>query len=75
MKILSRKYQKLKNWLLPLGAILVLLLLASCSHAGSANSFCLIANPIYVGGGDSLTEETAKEILEHNKVGHALCGW
>lgn len=75
MKVPSRKLQKLKTWLpIPVG-ILILLLLASCSHAGNENSFCLIANPILVGDGDELTPETAREILEHNRIGHAVCGW
>ena len=37
--------------------------------------FCATAKPIYIGKADSFTDETAKEILEHNLTGKNLCGW
>jgi len=36
---------------------------------------CDWTKPIYVSKGDVLTNETADEILAHNKMGAAKCGW
>ncbi|KEP94111.1 hypothetical protein GJ36_05000 [Pasteurella multocida] len=37
--------------------------------------FCDIAEPILISGNDTLTDETAREILKHNLVGRRLCRW
>jgi len=36
---------------------------------------CDWTKPIYVSKGDVLTNETADEILAHNKMGAVKCGW
>lgn len=39
------------------------------------HEFCLVSSPILISKQDKLSDTTAKEILEHNKTGAALCGW
>lgn len=36
-------------------------------------SFCDVAEPIYYSKND--TDETKKQVREHNAVGVAICGW
>jgi hypothetical protein len=36
-------------------------------------SFCYIAKPIYVSKNEVLTDETAKQILAHDKAGARIC--
>jgi len=36
---------------------------------------CQWAQPVYVHPGDTLSDATADEILEHNKTGAKRCGW
>ena len=59
--------------------MLVLLPLAACQTnfkgievLGHA-AFCDVAEPIYYSKDD--TEETKKQVKEHNAVGKAICGW
>lgn len=55
---------------------------ASCANLGTAtqsaiqisDTGCKWARPIYVGSGDKLTDETARQILAHNKAWAAACG-
>jgi hypothetical protein len=51
------------------------LLLSACATGGRETDFCIIAQPVLVSKTDTLTEETARQILAHNEVGRALCGW
>jgi hypothetical protein len=62
---------------------LTVALLTSLSATGCATNdpamlrpaFCDHAYPIYISRNDSLTDTTAREILEHNKTGQILCDW
>lgn len=57
---------------------LVTLSLAACETAGPGNSaqaFCSIAQPIYLGKADKLTDQTARAIIGQNEIGARLCGW
>ena len=53
-------------------ACLLLSAVASCS-GGPVNSFCDIDRPVYIGEGDTLTDETVRQILTHNEVWAKLC--
>lgn len=37
--------------------------------------FCTTAQPIYISETDELSEQTARQILRHNRIGRSLCGW
>lgn len=61
-----------------------ILTLAACAHdvppqviekTRTVDTGCEWTKPIYVSKSDVLTDETAKEILAHNKAGAARCGW
>ena len=41
----------------------------------TVQSECDWADPIRPSVQDVLTEETARQILEHNRQGEAICGW
>ena len=65
-----------------LPALLTALCLTSCALNGAASpepgaeTFCQIAEPILIDAiNDKLTPETARNILEHNKIGRKLCKW
>lgn len=58
------------------------LLISSSAMTGCATeplvampSFCAVAKPIYIGRDDALTDQTARQLLEHNLTGKALCDW
>ena len=52
------------------------ILLASCAGNGPVTSDpCGPWRAIYVAKDDSLTTETARALLAHNRTGAALCGW
>ena len=60
------------------------LTLAACAHDAppqviekvrTVDTGCEWTKPIYVSKADVLTDETAKDILAHNKAGAARCGW
>jgi hypothetical protein len=53
--------------------IAAMILLASCAATGAAG--CEAWRPILVHDNDSLTPETARAILAHNRAGRRLCGW
>lgn len=58
----------------PLLAILTLL--TACASAGPAtDSFCAVSSPIMVSKSDVLTNDTARQILAHNRFGEQKCGW
>ena len=49
---------------------------ASCASGSETDvPFCDWAFPIYVSKDDKFTGNTAREILEYNDHGAALCGW
>lgn len=52
----------------------LILPLASCATIGHSDG-CDWDRAIYVSPKDSLTDPTAKQILEHNKTGAKVCGW
>lgn len=54
---------------------MTVMLCAGCATNGVENSYCSIAKPIYITQGDELTDDTAREILDHDEVGAKLCGW
>lgn len=37
--------------------------------------YCALARPIYIGEEDTLSDETARQILAHNLLGERLCKW
>lgn len=51
--------------------VIILLLLAGCSHNTHVNDFCLIYEPIYISDYD--TDETVYQVLETNKIFEDLC--
>ena len=57
------------------GALLVSLLLMSGCATGPVTNFCQMAEPILISRQDVLTDGTARQILAHNEVGRATCGW
>jgi len=61
-----------------LTSFLLALALSGCSSLGAetqTRDFCRLAKPIYVGKPDYFTDQTARQILGHNELGHSLCGW
>jgi hypothetical protein len=59
------------------GAVLLasLILASGCANRGPVTNFCQIAEPILISRQDVLTDGTARQILAHNEVGKAVCGW
>lgn len=49
-------------------------LLSSCIKSGEDN-YCALARPIYTQCADALTDETARQIFDHDSVGGDKCGW
>lgn len=43
--------------------------------AASAPEFCTTAMPIYINDKDVISDDTARQILQHNKTGRKLCKW
>ena len=55
---------------------LMLLSLSGCGGSGhEADSFCLVAKPIYFSTSDLLSDRTERAIIAHNEKGAALCQW
>ncbi len=54
-------------------SVLILASVTACGNSTATDSFCLIAEPIY--GSKQDTEETRRQIDEHNAVGVKLCEW
>lgn len=54
---------------------LMLLNLSGCAANGSADSFCLVAKPIYFAPADRMSERTERAIIVHNEKGASICGW
>ena len=53
-----------------------LTLLAACAtNSAVPTDPCGPFRPIYVGKADVLTEQTARDLLAHNRTGRELCGW
>lgn len=56
--------------------LLMAMLLNACAINGRVtDSFCTVGRPIYISKQDTLTDGTARQILDHNEVGKVLCGW
>lgn len=61
---------RIKTWLL------ILPLFNSACASGQENSdFCKLTRPIYLSKKDSVSDETARQILEFDDTGRILCGW
>ena len=52
---------------------LTVLLLASCKNAGPGIDACVWSDPIIVSRQDVLTDDTARQILAHNRKVRAFC--
>ena len=52
-----------------------LTLLASCASNGAGIDPCGPWRPILISRADTLTEDTARQILAHNEAGARLCHW
>jgi len=50
-------------------------LLSSCGQngQGTIDNYCLLAEPIYIGDEDILTNQTAGDILQHNELWSVTC--
>jgi hypothetical protein len=55
--------------------VLALASLSACAANGSADSFCLVAKPIYFMPDERMSDRTERAIIRHNEVGASLCGW
>lgn len=56
--------------------LLMAMQLSACAMTGRVtDSYCAIGRTIYISKQDVLTDGTARQILDHNEVGKALCGW
>ncbi|WP_434527315.1 hypothetical protein [Photorhabdus asymbiotica] len=53
------------------------LMITGCASNNTAITplFCEMAEPIYIGQEDVLTDITARGILTHNLIGKRLCAW
>lgn len=51
--------------------------MAGCGNQTTTEprDFCLVANAIYIGKDDVLTDKTAEQIYTHDCTGQRLCGW
>ena len=54
---------------------LILLSLSGCGGSGPDNSFCVVAEPIYLSPEDKLSDRTLRKVLAQNEKGASLCGW
>jgi predicted small lipoprotein YifL len=55
---------------------LILLSLSGCGNAGPVpDSFCVVAEPIYLSPEDKLSDRTLRKVLAQNEKGASLCGW
>lgn len=52
----------------------ILTLLAAC-HPGSGTDPCAPWSAIRPSKADTLTPDTARQVLAHNATGQAVCGW
>jgi len=53
---------------------LVLMSVTACAQNGPADSYCLVAKPIYFAPADRMSERTEKAIIVHNETWESLCG-
>jgi hypothetical protein len=51
------------------------ILLTGCARNGPVTDACGPWRAIYVAKADTLTEDTARALLAHNRTGRELCGW
>lgn len=43
--------------------------------AATQPDYCATAKAVYISKADTISDETARQILEHNLTGQKLCGW
>jgi hypothetical protein len=54
----------------------MVMLASGCATSGAAISdFCAVARPIFISVEDRLSDLTARQILDHNEKGAAMCAW
>lgn len=53
--------------------VLALTSLAGCATSGPADSFCLVAKPIYFAPSDQMSERTERAVIAHNEKYESLC--
>lgn len=57
--------------------MLLLLLMTSavsaCASGSAVRDYCVLAGPIYVGREDVLSDETVRQILQHNESWEKIC--
>lgn len=70
-RIRLKRHKMLKTMIWPLA---MMMSLSACGN-GPSNDYCAVAEPIYVDKADKLTPNTARGILKHDDIGHALCNW
>lgn len=46
---------------------------SACVGGNVADSYCALANPIFVGREDVLSDETVHQILNHNETWEKIC--
>lgn len=66
------------TWSVRTLAALWLVLLTGCATQGSIGpspEFCAAAHPITIADDDDITDETAKQIENHDLTGAKWCGW
>ena len=73
---MQRLRRRLTGFGVMLGLLVGLMLLSACA-GGSARGLdvCGPWEPVRPSAADVLTDGTARQILAHNEVGAALCGW
>ena len=62
----------LTRWMI---SALILSLISGCATKVVPGNFCEQARAIFPSRDDVLTQETKRQILQHNEMGAALCGW
>lgn len=72
-------FSKGRSRLTLFGTMFAASLLASCGTtretSTAIDTFCTIAKPIRLSRSDVLTDETRRQVIEHNRVGMSQCGW
>lgn len=53
---------------------LALTSLSACATSGPADSYCMVAKPIYFAPADRMSERTERAIITHNETWQRLCG-
>jgi hypothetical protein len=56
-----------------LSACLMALLLTGCATSGAGINYCDLAGPVFISKQDQLTDETARQLLQHNETWKRNC--